>query len=499
MPFILGAGDPTSGYEIENSMFVDMTDGSGAGLNKSFDSAGNRRTFTLSTWCKLSKTPHFGYLMGTQTGGSNYCQFGSDNEGSFRIFQGDSSVKAATIALFKDPTAWYHVVFAVDTTQGTASNRIKIYVNGILRELCRPENFTTAPDLPSQNLELFHNTTDAFGIGARGDLSGGEWHGYMAETFFIDGSQLAASNFGETNDEGIWIPKDCKDDLTFGTNGFYLEYKQTGTSANSSGKGADTSGNDNHFDDNNMGTEHITTDTPTNNFCQFNMLTRPAGSTGVTLTEGGCAINGNQTDAGFKGTFGVSAGKWYWEVKATLSADGSSGSDRILVATEQVRQITSATDSGSGGIWGIQSRSGSGATLNSYTNGTFSNSNSGSAGYNNGDIIGVALDMDNYKLFFSINGAFKDLAGNTGDPANGTNPTFASLPSPGAVYGSDGMFMLPYVENRTNFSPSSIANFGQPFYSISSGNSDANGYGNFEYEPPSGFFSLCTKNLAKYG
>ena len=113
MPFILGAGDPTSGYEIENSMFVDMTDGSGAGLNKSFDSAGNRRTFTLSTWCKLSKTPHFGYLMGTQTGGSNYCQFGSDNEGSFRIFQGDSSVKAATIALFKDPTAWYHVVFAV--------------------------------------------------------------------------------------------------------------------------------------------------------------------------------------------------------------------------------------------------------------------------------------------------------------------------------------------------------------------------------------------------
>ena len=494
MPFILGAGDPTSGYEIENSVFM----GSGAGLTKSFSSAGNRRTFTLSTWCKLSKTPQFAYLMGTQTGGSNYCQFGSDNEGSFRILQGDSSIKAATIALFKDPTAWYHVVFAVDTTQSTASNRIKIYVNGILRELCRPENFTTAPDLPNQNLELFHNTTDAFGVGTRGDIDA-SFDGYMAETFFIDGSQLAASNFGETNDEGIWIPKDCKDDLTFGTNGFYLEYKQTGTSANSSGKGADTSGNDNHFDDNSMGTEHITTDTPTNNFCQFNMLTRPAGSTGLTVTEGGLAINGNSTDAGMKGTFGVSSGKWYWEVKVTMSADGSSGSDKILVATEAVRQITSATDSGSGGIWGIQSRAGSGATINSYTNGTFSNVNSGSAGFDNTDIIGMALDMDNHKLYCSINGTFKDLAGNTGDPANETNPTFSSLPSPGATYGSDGLFMFPYVENRVSYSPSSIANFGQPFYSISSGNSDGAGYGNFEYEPPSGFFSLCTKNLAKYG
>jgi len=151
MTTIFGAGDPTSGYKITNSLMLD--DGSTTALVKSFDAAGNRRTFTLSTWCKLSKTPQFSYLMGTQTGGSNYAQFGPDNTGSFRIFQGDSSVKAATIASFKDPTAWYHVVFAVDTTQGTAANRIKIYVNGILRELCRPEAFTTAPDLPDENFQ----------------------------------------------------------------------------------------------------------------------------------------------------------------------------------------------------------------------------------------------------------------------------------------------------------------------------------------------------------
>ena len=484
MSFILGAGDPTSGYEIENSMM--LNNASTSGLLKTFDAAGNRRTFTFSTWFKGSVFPQFSYLTGQQTGGSNYCQFGSDDTGSFRILQGDNSIRAATIAAFKDPTAWYHVVFAVDTTQGTASNRIKIYVNGILRELCRPENFTTAPDLPSQNLELFYNTGDAFGVGFRGDTDTPP-NGYMAETFFIDGSQLAASNFGETNDEGIWIPKDCKDDLTFGTNGFYLEYKQTGTSANSSGKGADTSGNDNHFNDSNMGTEHITTDTPTNNFCILNFLTRPAASTGLTLQEGGTALHGNQTDAGFKGTIGVSTGKWYWEVKATAA---SSGADRVLVATEDVRQITSATDPSSEGIFGIQSN-GSGNNINSYTNGTFSNNNS-LQGYDDDTIISVALDLDNYELYFAIDGTYKNLANQASNPANRTNPAFASLPS-------DGRFFFPYVENRSNATPTSIVNFGQPFFSISSGNSDAAGYGNFEYAPPSGFFSLCTKNLATKG
>jgi len=488
MTTIFGAGDPTSGYKITNSLMLD--DGSTTALVKSFDAAGNRRTFTLSTWVKLSKTPQFSYLMGTQTGGSNYAQFGPDNTGSFRIFQGDSSIRAATIAAFKDPTAWYHVVFAVDTTQGTASNRIKIYVNGILRELCRPEAPATAPDLPDEDLELFHNTTDAFGIGNRGDLSGGTFDGYMAETYFIDGAQKAASDFGESDDTGVWIPKDSSDVIdavTFGTNGFFLAYKETGTSADSSGKGADTSGNDNHFDDNAAGTEHITTDTPTNNFCVFNMLTRPAGSTGVTLSEGGTALNGNQTDAGFKGTIGVSTGKWYWEVKATAA---SSGADRVLVATEDVRQITSATDPSSEGIFGIQSN-GSGNNINSYTNGTFSNNNS-LQGYDDDTIISVALDLDNYELYFAIDGTYKNLANQASDPAARTNPAFASLPS-------DGRFFFPYVENRSNATPTSIANFGQPFFSISSGNTDASNLGNFEYAPPSGFFALCTENLAKYG
>ena len=130
--------------------------------------------------------------------------------------------------------------------------------------------------------------------------------------------------------------------------------------------------------------------------------------------------------------------------------------------------------------------------MNSYTNGTFANNNS-LQGYDDGAIISVALDMDNHELYFAVNGTYKNLANSASDPAARTNPMFSSLPS-------DGTFMLPYVENRvSNATPSSIANFGSSTYANSSSAADAEGHGDFEYAPPSGFFALCTKNLAEYG
>ena len=164
----------------------------------------------------------------------------------------------------------------------------------------------------------------------------------------------------------------------------------------------------------------------------------------------------------------------------------------MLVATEYVRQITSATDPDSQGIWGIQSRSGSGATLNSFTNGTFSNVNTGSTGFDDNTIISVAFDADNGKLYFAKNGTYTDLSVNTGVPASGTNPTFTGLPT-------DGTFLFPYVEQRTSGTPSAQINFGNSPFSITSGNSDANGYGSFEYTVPTGFYALNSKNLAQYG
>ena len=460
---IVGGNQSAGGYEVANSLRFD--DGSSDYLNRTPASAGNRKTFTISVWIKrsvLTSQDHIASASGTEI------RFTSTDNTAMR--DGGTNYGLSD-AVFRDVSAWYHIVYAIDTTQATESNRIKLYVNGT--------QFTVTT-FPTLNFDFGWNNNTEHQIGAS---SGTEFFGgYMAEFVNIDGQQLDATSFGEFDgDTGIWKPIDVSG-LTFGTNGFYLPFE------NSAALGQDDSGNGNNFTVNNLTSIDQTTDTPTNNYATFNPLTIPSSS-GLTLSDGNLSLSGSSTDAGAKATLGVSSGKWYWEVKANVA---SSGSDRHLVATDIVRQITSATDPNSQGIWGIQSRSGSGATLNSYTNGTFSNVNTGSTGYDDNTIISVALDMDNGKLYFAKNGTWTDLAGNVGDPVAGTNPTFTGLPT-------DGTIILPYVENRQAGTPSSEINFGNPPFSISTGNADDNGYGNFEYDVPDGYYALNTKNLAEYG
>ena len=480
MPTILGANTLSSGYEVENSLRFD--DGSSAFLSKTFSGDGTSHDVgTVSFWIKRCELDAEQGIFTAGSSNRHFIRFESNNTFTFRAVT--DSFHLNTNQIFRETSGWYHFVIAYDTTQGTGSNRVKIYVNGV-----QLTSFATA-DYPDQNLDIKLGAAEANHIGNDAEQTNPYYDGYMAEFVYIDGQQLAPTSFGEFDEDSpnIWKPIDVSG-LTFGTNGFYLEFKQTGTSANSSGMGADTSGNDNHFGTSGLASTDVTEDTCTNNFAVLNPLTIPSGSS-LTLSEGNLDVNGNSTDVGAKATLGVSAGKWYWEIKAVSA---SSGSDRMLVATENVRQITSATDENSQGIWGIQSRSGSGATLNSFTNGTFSNGNSGSTGFNDNTIIGVALDADNGKLYFHKDGTYTDLSGNTGNPANGTNPTFTGLPT-------DGTFLFPYVENRLNGTPSSQVNFGgAPSFSISSGNTDGK-YGNFEYAPPSGYYALCTKRLAEFG
>ena len=477
--FILPGNSATGGYEVANSCRFNA--GSSDSLTRTFGTPTNNRIWTYSFWMKhidnqgvflnTGADTSYMYFRGSS---ANPVPFGFSVEQYVSSFQ----YKLIPNEVFRDHSAWQHIVIAFDTTQSTASNRVKIYKNG-----SQITSFNSE-DYPSQNLDTQVNSAIAHKIG--GFASSGFYDGYLAEVVFIDGQQLAPTSFGEFDEDSpnIWKPIDVSG-LTFGNNGFYLDFED------SSSLGNDAAGS-NNFTVNNLTSIDQSTDTCTNNFATLNPLTIVAGAS-LTLSEGNLTFNGTSTDAGAKATFGVSSGKWYWEVKTKLSDDNSSGSDRILVATENVRQITSATDPNSQGIWGIQSRSGSGATLNSFTNGTFSNGNSGSTGFNNGTIIGVALDADNGKLYFHKDGTYTDLSGNTGDPANGTNPTFTGLPT-------DGTFLFPYFENRPNVTPSSQVNFGgTQSFSISSGNSDGNGYGNFEYSVPSGYYALNTKNLAEYG
>ena len=478
MPTILGANTLSSGYDVANSLR--FNDDDSAYLNKTFSSAGNRRTFTYSCWLKRGNLDNSSTYNMRFFGSSDALQFWVDPNTVGKLNINIASGELTTNRLFRDPTAWYHVVLAVDTTQSTSSNRLKLYINGTQETSFSTESY------PSQNAESSINNNVEHSLGRQ--LSTSRYYdGYMAECVFIDGQALGPTSFGEFDEDSptVWKPISVSG-LTFGTNGFHLDFEDSGTLGN------DVSGNGNDFASSGLAATDQSTDTCTNNYAVLNPLTIPNGAS-LTLSEGNLQFNGTSTDAGAKATFGVSSGKWYWEVKVKMSDDNSSGSDRILVATEDVRQITSATDSNSEGIWGIQSRSGSGATLNSFTNGTFSNGNSGSTGFNNGTIVGVALDADNGKLYFHKAGTYTDLSGNTGDPENGTNPTFTGLPT-------DGTFLFPYFENRPNVTPSSQVNFGgTPTFAISSGNSDANGYGNFEYTVPTGYFALNSKNLAEYG
>ena len=480
---ILGGNTESALYQIENSCRFNNDNST---LIKSFGAAGNRRTFTVSTWVKLGDLAS-GKITGTQTGGDNYFFIGNRSNGQFTIQQGDDAILVSTKALNRDPSAWYHTVFAFDTTQGTDTNRVKIYVNGVSQDLCYPDAFTTAPDYPAQNLELFHNMTTAFGVGCRGD-GDNPLEGYLSEFYFIDGTQYAASDFGKFNNNGIWIPKEAKDDLTFGTNGFYMEFKQTGTGQDSSGIGADTSGNDNHFAVANLAATDQTTDTPTNNFCTMNPLDAPP-STNHTFSEGNCKVAWSAAAGNFgvvRGTMGVSSGKWYWEVKYTYGNAVQLGVfDVTNLATTLTADVFSNAQSSdfNGLAWRID-------TANNIKEVGEGQATDSGVDFSTGDILGIAFDADNGKLYAFDNGT--ELTGQ--DIGAGTSLLTA-------VTVSD--FYLPFVSNGDGGSGTktgtSELNFGNPTFSISSGNSDANGYGNFEYAVPSGYYALCTKNLAEFG
>jgi hypothetical protein len=299
--------------------------------------------------------------------------------------------------------------------------------------------------------------------------------GHISEFYFIDGTQYAASNFGETDDNGVWIPKDASGDLTFGTNGFYLEFKQTGTGTNSSGMGADTSGNDNHLAVNNLAALDVTVDTPTNNFCTLNPISFPSGLV-THLRDGNLELLTTDSEYGaVPATFALTNGKWYWEIKVNASSDY----DRIgLVGTEV--PITTSFDFGAANLGGgaktnLSYKSNDGKTRKDGTDANYGNT------YTSGDIIGVAYNADDGDIYFYKNGTVQ----NSGTAA------YTNL---------DGLTLMPAVGDGVgNAAGQYFCNFGNPTFSISSGNADANGYGNFEYAPPSGYYALCTKNLAEFG
>jgi hypothetical protein len=442
--------------------------GSSDTLTRTPSSETNRKTFTISSWVKFSATESMLFSVGADTNNRSYIILTSDNIVIENRDSGTKNVNLITNRKFRDYSAWYHILLSVDTTQSTDSDRVKLYVNGVQETSFSTETY------PSQNQDFDFNTASIHYIGRNAWSSGNFMNGYLAEVVMIDGTALDPTSFGAFNPvTNIWEPRGYAG--TYGTNGFRLDF------ANSSALGNDVSGNDNDFTVNNLTSIDQSTDTCSNNFATMNPLDNYYASS--TFSEGNTKI---VTDASAKAantsTFGISSGKWYCEIKAVQIYNG--------YAQFGIKGTvpTSTTDGVGDGTDGY-----------AYTASGGNKVNGGSASsygtvWNNNDIIGIAIDLDNNKLYFSRNGSFQD----SGDPTSGSTGTGAAFslgtPSSGAYYiaTSDG-------DTSGGSANTYEFNFGNSPFTISSGNADANGFGNFEYAVPSGYFSLCTKNLAEFG
>ena len=460
-----------TGFDVANSLRFNS--GSSDYLNNtSVASVTNRLKFTISLWVKRS-TLGAKSMIGTVGGDStNFGAIWFDSSDRLNCTEGSGggTLNFITNRVFRDVSAWYNIILAIDTTQGTESNRVKIYVNGV-----QETSFSTST-YPSQNSNMHLNRGGKTQyIGRHTDSSNNYYFdGYMTEVVWVDGSQEAVTSFGEfDSDSGIWKPIDVSG-LTFGNNGFYLDFED------SSALGNDAAGS-NNFTVNNLTAIDQSTDTCTNNFATLNSLTEK--SQGFNIINGNLQTNG-VSSSGWRSmisTIAVSSGKWYFETKVNKTQ--SSDPMNIAFGIVDIDQFSQTADqefyytSRGYGYHGNQGKKGNSNSLVSYGN-----------SYTVGDIIGCAFDLDNNKIYFSKNGTFQ----NSGDPTSGSSGTGSAFDI------TDGYTYTPSFSSY--FDDDRIAfNFGSPPFSISSGNTDGNGYGNFEYAVPSGYFALNTKNLAEYG
>jgi hypothetical protein len=467
MPFILGANSLAGGgYEIDNSCRFD--DGSSDYLSRTPGVAGDTKKFTISFWVKRSALGTDQDIFHVYPGSGERSQILFRNDDTLQIeLEAANTNKLITTKLFRDVSAWYHIVVVYDSDNGTAGNRVILYVNGV-----RETSFSTET-YPSSGVTSGINTTTQHEISSY-NASGYYFDGYLSEFNFIDGQALAPSDFGEFDaDTGIWKPIAYTG--TYGTNGFYLEFKD------SSALGDDTSGNSNDWTVNNLTSIDQTTDTPTNNFATMNPLTK---SSLANLEEGNLKVIANSPadNGNTQITFAPQVGKWYFECKLTI--DNASYPRIGIAPIESVGRLLNANDGQAGIITGSAAQYANG---DKYISG--SQTASYGASYSTGDIMGIALDFDNGAFYTSKNGTWQG----SSDPESGASKTNALFTwTAGAK---------EYIASLTTFNTSSAieVNFGSPAFTISSGNTDANGYGNFEYAVPSGYYALCTKNLAEFG
>ena len=436
-------------------------------LTRTPSSAGNLTTWTLSMWVKRSSLDGERPLFSCRPDGNNetFVGFGGNNLLYFKQkTSGSTSGQIVTNRVFRDTSAWYNLVFVYDINNGTAGDRGRLYVNGV-----RETSFSAETTF-SQNSSWNSTTSNAIGISQSAYFDGS-----MAHVHFIDGLAYQASTFGETDSlTGIWKPI-TSPSVTYGTNGFFLKFASSGS------MGTDSSGNSNNFTVNGNLTQ--TQDTPSNVFSTMNPLDNfYAGST---FTNGNTTIqttNGNYTFN--TSTIGASKGKYYTEIEYDTGTHPSADFAMIGVSGK-VSTATSNTLGDNTGTAAYQSDDGQ-----VHFNGT---TVSYGDSYTKGDIIGIALDIDNSKLYFSKNGVWQ----NSGDPTSGATGTGAI--SITDVSSTDiGSYFIAVGDVDATYNYTFKTNFGNGYFGttpVASAGTNASGIGIFEYDVPTGYTALSTKGL----
>jgi len=489
----LGAAGAGGDYEIERSLRFNYNDT--PKLTWTPSSNTNAKTFTLSFWFKIGVSGRTGCIFEGNNTNANGFMIAIQSDGTLYLY--DAGVfQIWSVRVFRDPSSWYHCVVAMDTTQGTDTNRVKVYINGVQEDLSTWNLGSGANRYPPQNNDLDINQTNEMAIGESGWSGNDHWDGYIAEFHSIDGTQLAASSFGETNtDTGQWVPK--KYAGSYGTNGFYLNFSDN-SNTTSGTLGDDDSANTNDWTPTNLVTGDSVVDTPTNNFATLRMLRTPYAS-GASITDGNLrwisssGTGGGEMNKAAISTMLVNSGKWYAEF---YSISGTSALSMIGVQPYE-DQVGGGTDDAT--LWGAKFGAGDiyiADHAQSYPNNYWTHGSAGS----NGDITMVYFDMDVSppRLYTGKNGQWADGSGN--DDESSPN-AYLSL---GNNIMTHNASMKGYLGFRVASGGSaencgSIANFGQDSTfagSTTAGTgTDANGYGNFKYAPPTGALALCTANL----
>tara|TARA_R100001509_G_scaffold22914_2_gene12233 strand:+ start:493 stop:1899 length:1407 start_codon:yes stop_codon:yes gene_type:complete len=457
-------GSVSTGYDVDNSckLEADNTEY----LQRTVSSTGNRDVGTVSCWVKRTELGAHMYLFTfgdtDNDTGRTYIKF--QNTNTLRV-GGGSTLWRETDRLFRDTASWYHIVVAFDTTQSTANDRIKIYINGV-----QETSFSTTNN-PSQNDDLGINFEKQT-IGFNSIDNDSPFSGYITEIVGLDGTASDATSFGEfDSDTGIWIPKSVS---ASGTNGFYLDFEDSSNMGNDKSGGTD-------FTENNITAADQATDTCTNNFCTWlsDGTLFNAGTDNETFSEGGTKFN-TRAGTGWTTAYptqSFAGGKWYMEVKvhetSATTMYGAMPVTRINSRTYQDLHLGQDVD-GSIGIY---------ANNGQIYIGTAGSGGSGGA-LSAGDIVGIAIDMENYKIYFAVNNTYVE----SGDPAGNSN--------------GRSIEQEPYVFAVAHFTVSTVeeTNFGG-YTSMSNThtNNDGEGRGNFIYAPPSGFLACCSKNLGETG